>query len=106
MKMNLNMKFNSNKAWISAFVCSLVLLNSAFKADAQEVITLQKAVDRSLERNLTIKQAQFNESIDVENYNQAKNNRLPNLNASPQASLNFGRSPDVSSYQYVNQRVL
>lgn len=105
MKMNLNIQFNSNKGLLTAFVCSLLLLTSAFKASAQEVITLQKAVDRSLERNLTIKQAQFNEAIDVENYNQAKNNRLPNLTANPQASFNFGRSVDPSTNQFVNQSI-
>lgn len=105
MKMNLNIQLNSNKGLLTAFVCSLLLLTSAFKASAQEVITLQKAVDRSLERNLTIKQAQFNEAIDVENYNQAKNNRLPNLTANPQASFNFGRSVDPSTNQFVNQSI-
>jgi len=103
--MNLSIRFNTNKGLLAVFVCSLLLLSSTFKANAQEVITLQKAVDRTLERNLTIKQAKYTEAIDVENYNQAKNNRLPNLNANPQATLNFGRGLDVSSYQYVNQRV-
>jgi len=103
MKMNLNISY-TNKGFLALLVCTMLLIGS-FKANAQEVITLQKAVDRSLERNLTIKQSQFNEAIDVENYNQAKNNRLPNLTANPQASFNFGRSVDPSTNQFVNQSI-
>jgi outer membrane protein len=100
------MNFNLyNKSFLAGITLGLVFAGGCLSASAQEVITLQKAVDRTLERNLTIKQSQYTEAIDVENYNQAKNNRLPNLNASPQATLNFGRGLDVSSYQYVNQRV-
>src|ERR1700712_4320440 len=106
MKMNLNINFSNHKGILSAFVCLVLLSGSAFTARAQEVITLQKAIDRALEKNLTIKQSQYTEAIDVENYNQAKNNRLPNLNANPQAALNFGRNVDFASYQYLNQRVL
>jgi len=32
-------------------------------------------------------------------------NRLPNLTASPQASLNWGRTLDVSTYNYITNRV-
>jgi outer membrane protein len=100
--MNLNIL---NKAFTGVIVCALLLFTIAFKASAQEVITLQKAIDRSLERNLTIKQAQFNEAIDVENVNQAKYNRLPNLTANPQASFNYGRNIDPSTNQFVNQSI-
>jgi outer membrane protein len=104
MKMNLNISYINYKGFLGMLVCTLLLMNS-FKANAQEVITLQKAIDRTLERNLTIKNAQLNESLDVENYNQAKYNRLPNLTANPQASFNFGRSVDPSTNQFVNQSI-
>lgn len=103
--MNLHIPSVSNRALAGVLVCLALLLNSAFKASAQEVITLQKAVDLTLERNLTIKQAQFTEAIDVENLNQAKYNRLPNLTANPQASFNYGRSVDPSTNQFVNQSI-
>ncbi|RKR82184.1 outer membrane protein [Mucilaginibacter gracilis] len=104
MNMNLNIQLNSNKVFLT-IVLGLLLLSSAFKAGAQEVITLQTAIDRTLERNLTIKQAQLNEAIDVENYKQAKYNRLPNLSANPQGSFNYGRSVDPSTNQFVNQTI-
>jgi len=96
--MNLNLPYTK-------FVCALLLIGSTFKAGAQQIITLQKAVNLSLERNLTIKQAQFNEAIDVENVKQAQYNRLPNLTANPQASFNYGRSVDPSTNQFVNQSI-
>ncbi len=75
------------------------------RATAQQVIPLQKAIELSLERNLQIKNAQLNESIDAENLKQARYNRLPNLTAGPQASFNFGRNIDPSTNQYINQHV-
>ncbi|MDB5112081.1 MAG: transporter [Mucilaginibacter sp.] len=77
-----------------------------FAAHAQEKITLQTAVDRALERNLTVKQAKLTESLGAADYEQSKNNILPSLNASPQASYNFGRSPNLATYSYSNQAFL
>ena len=87
------------------FVCLLLIAATAFKSNAQTVITLQKAVQLTLDNNLQIKQAQFNEAIDGENLKQAKYNRLPNLTGNPQASYNFGRSVDPSTNQFVNQTI-
>jgi outer membrane protein len=86
-------------------LCFLLVLGNLRTANAQEVITLQKAVDRALERNLTVKQARFNEAVDVENLKQAKYNRLPNLTSNPQASFNYGRSIDPSTNQFINQTI-
>jgi len=88
-------------------VLSMVLLALAgFTAKAQEKISLQMAVDRALERNLTIKQAAITESIATADYQQSKNNQLPALNANPQGSYNFGRSVNQATYSYTNQSSL
>jgi outer membrane protein len=73
---------------LSLLFTALISLTSS----AQEKITLQMAVDRALANNLTIKQAQVNEVIGGVDYEQAKNNLLPSLNASTQGGYNFGRS--------------
>jgi len=86
-------------------LCFLLIGAAGFKANAQQLITLQKAVDLTLQNNLQIKQAKFTEAVDVENLNQAKYNRLPNLTSNPQASFNFGRSVDPSTNQFVNQSI-
>ncbi|MFI5158170.1 MAG: TolC family protein [Sphingobacteriales bacterium] len=77
-----------------------------FNARAQEVITLQKAIDLTLQNNLTIKQSKINEALGTADYQQAKNNMLPNLTVNPQASYNFGRSPNLTTYAYTSQSCL
>jgi outer membrane protein len=84
----------------------IVLLSINFAAKAQQVISLQQAIDSTLHRNLTIKQAQLTESLATEDYNQAKYNQLPSLTANPTASYNFGRSPNLTTYSYSSQSFL
>jgi len=81
----------------------LLLALAGFTANAQEKISLQTAVDRTLERNLTIKQAVITESLADADYKQAKNNQLPSLSANPQSSNNWGRSANQATYSYTNQ---
>ncbi|AYL98693.1 TolC family protein [Mucilaginibacter celer] len=90
----------------ATLICTIILSMFGLNAGAQEVIGLQKAVDLALERNLTIKQAQFTAAITEEDLKQSKNNQLPNLSVSPQTSFNFGRNIDPSTNQFVNQRIL
>jgi outer membrane protein len=85
--------------------CFILLSTVNLTVKAQEVITLQKAIDLALERNLTIKQAQFSEALSEENLKQSKYNMLPNLTAGPQGSFNFGRNIDPSTNQFTNQRI-
>lgn len=85
-------------------IAFLVLMS--FNARAQQVITLQKAIDLTLQNNLTIKQSKITEAIGTADYQQAKNNFLPSLTVNPQASYNFGRSPNLTTYAYTSQSFL
>jgi outer membrane protein len=90
-------------------VCLLsiaLLAIMGFTAHAQQVITLQKAIDLTLQNNLTIKQSKINEALGTADYQQAKNNMLPSLTVNPQASYNFGRSPNLTTYAYTSQSFL
>jgi len=88
-------------------ILGIVLLALAgFTANAQEKITLQTAVDRTLANNLTIKQALITEQSGAADYQQSKNNLLPSISAGPQASYNFGRSVNQATYAYTNQSSL
>jgi outer membrane protein len=78
----------------------------SFSARAQQVISLQQAVDLTLKNNLTIKQAQFNEALANEDYKQSKYNLLPSLSANPTASYNLGRSANLATYTYSTQAFL
>lgn len=84
--------------------CFILISVTHISAKAQELITLQKAVDRALERNLTIKQALLNEALSTEDYNQSRYNKLPGVSANPQAGYNFGRNIDPTTNQFINQR--
>jgi len=85
-------------------ILSIVLLAAlSFTVKAQEVIGLQKAVDLTLQNNLTIKQAQITEALANEDYKQSKNNLLPSLIANPQGGFNFGRSPVAGQYTYITR---
>ena len=87
-------------------VCIFLLASVCFTVNAQRVISLQQAVDLTLQNNLTIKQAQLTEALGTADYQQAKNNRLPNVTANPQASYNLGRSPNLTTYTYSSQAFL
>lgn len=90
----------------ATLICTIIIAMTGFNAGAQEVIGLQKAVDLALDRNLTIKQAQFTAALTEEDVKQSKYNQLPNLGVSPQSSFNFGRNIDPSTNQFSNQRIL
>jgi outer membrane protein len=76
-----------------------------FTANAQQVITLQKAVQLTLERNLTIKQAVVTQQLGAQDVDQSKYNLLPTASANPTAGYGFGRSPVSGAYVYSNQTI-
>jgi outer membrane protein len=98
----MKLKFTTSKVTIACFILFSI---ANISAKAQEVITLQTAIDRALERNLTIKQAHLSEALSTEDYKQSKYNQLPSISANPQASFNFGRNIDPSTNQFINQRI-
>jgi outer membrane protein len=84
---------------------SIVLSGGFFTASfAQEVVTIQQAVERTLQNNLQIKQSRLNESLSEENLRQSKNDILPTVNGSGSLNKNFGRSLDPSTYQFISQQ--
>src|ERR1700754_821544 len=89
-----------------SLICLITFSFGAFTANAQQVITLQKAVALTLDRNLTIKQSQVTEKLGAEDVRQAKSNQLPTLTVNPQGSYNFGRSPNLTTYSYTSQSFL
>jgi outer membrane protein len=89
-----------------AFFSLMLTALTAIAANAQEKITLQMAVDRTLANNLTIKQSLVNERIGEVDLQQAKNNVLPSFNASTQGGYNFGRSQVAGQFTYTSQTSL
>lgn len=87
------------------FILSLTIATGlSQKSYAQDVITIQQAVENTLKNNLQIKQAQFSAAISDENLAQSKNALLPSLNGNTNVNKNFGRSIDPSTNQYISQQ--
>jgi outer membrane protein len=92
--------FSKLTALIALTFVGLAYSNSV---QAQEVITMQQAVDRMLQNNLNIKQSSLN-VLTAETYlQQSKADLFPTLNGGLDNSLNFGRSLNPATNQLVTQ---
>ena len=74
----------------------LLALSFSQQIKAQEVISIQQAVENTLKNNLNIKQAAFSASLSEENVRQSKNALLPTVNGTINQSMQWGRSQQVS----------
>lgn len=77
---------------IYSLIAAAMLLFGLTSARAQETWSLQKCIDYALKNNIQIKQQALNSTYYSNQLNQAKYNRLPNLNANFQNSMSFGRT--------------
>ncbi|NQU86684.1 MAG: TolC family protein [Mariniphaga sp.] len=85
----------------------LFLMIFTFTSIAQETWSLQKCIDYALDNNIQIKQQELNSDYQGNLVNQAKSNRLPNLNAQFGNNFNFGRSLQYdNTYENVNSMSL
>jgi len=81
----------------------LILMVFAIGAKSQEVWSLQKCIDYALENNIEIKQKALNSDYYGNKLNQAKSDRLPNLNAYLSNDMSYGRSLSYdNTYKNVN----
>jgi outer membrane protein len=81
---------------IAAFLTALI-------ASAQKPWTLQQCVDTALANNRNIKQRELMRQNNEIAWQQARNNLLPNLNASASQGWSFGRSQMADgTYRNVN----
>ncbi|MCL2683350.1 MAG: TolC family protein [Bacteroidales bacterium] len=69
---------------------------------AQKQWTLTECIHHAIENNIQIRQAGILTESNQMQWNQARNNRLPNLNAGLSDGFSFGRTLDRDN-QYVNQ---
>lgn len=84
---------------------AFLLLFTALNSSAQQKWTLEMCIQHALENNLQIKQTRLNEDASRNQLNQAYADFLPNLNADISYGLNFGRSIDPTTYDFVNQQI-
>jgi len=94
------------KNFLSLFLIG-IFLASGIKTEAQETWSLEKCINYALDNNIQIKQQALLSDYNQNQVDQAKSNRLPNLNAGLSNSLNYGRTlnfdntyKDINSAQY------
>lgn len=71
---------------------------------AQEVITIQQAIDKTLTNNLQVKQSKLSESLSSENLKLSKLALYPSLNSGVSQNMNWGRSQSASGLFENTQR--
>jgi len=101
------MKMFSSTGLFSKLTCLLVLsfigASLGNSAHAQEVITIQQAVERMLQNNLNIKQSSLDVQTAETYLQQSKADLYPSLNGGLDNSFNFGRSLNPATNQLVTQ---
>jgi len=73
----------------------------SLQLNAQERWTLNNCINYAIKNNLRLKDVKIHEESAGINYRQSKWNLLPGLAAGTDASMNYGRSVDLSSYEIV-----
>jgi outer membrane protein len=68
-------------------------------------LTLKDCIDTALKNNISVRQSEILMNNAKLNYNQAKYNRLPNLNSNYNYGVNNGRSIDLYTNAYINQQL-
>jgi outer membrane protein len=87
------------------FILSLTAFTGlSQKSVAQEVITIQQAIDKTLTNNLQVRQSKLSESLSDENLKQSKFALYPSLNGSIGQNMNWGRNQSASGLFENNQR--
>src|SRR5687767_1384854 len=83
------------------FVCLILL---GFSATAQETWNLERCIREALQKSLTVQQVKLNkEGYDIEG-KRLRMERLPNLNASSNLGVSFGRfiNPVTNDFETEN----
>lgn len=78
-------------------IFGILLLSSGYSGVAQETWSLQKCVEYAMENNIQIKRQGLNTEYSQNQVDQAKSDRLPNLNAGASNNFSFGRSLNIQN---------
>lgn len=82
---------------------SVLCLLFSFSSQAQQVLTVQEALNQALNNNLQVKQALFQAALSEEDVKQARMNFFPTLNAGVDGNLRWGKSFDQLTGSLINQ---
>lgn len=82
-----------------------VLLCFSISAQSPRTLTVQECLEIAMENNLDIKTAQLNLTGNEVNLTQSRLSRLPTANVGWNYGLNWGRSIDPTSNDFISQRI-
>ncbi len=80
----------------------LIVFLSGKTTKAQEMWSLNQCITYAIENNISIRGFKIQEQLSLEDVKQSKRNMLPGISASTNAGLNFGRSIDPNTNDYVD----
>ncbi len=83
----------------------ITLSGGATSLVAQENWDLDKCINHAITNNLQIKLQEINEKLSAYQLAQSKAGMYPSLNGTASYGINFGRSTDPTSNQFVTQRI-
>ncbi len=82
-----------------------ILLFCSAPAKAQDVWDLEKCINHALSNNLQIKLQDISEKLTAYQLSQSKAGLYPSANATSSYAVNFGRSNDPTTFQFVTERI-
>lgn len=95
------MKYTAKCSFLAKLTFLFTLSLASVSGFAQETITIQQAIDKTLANNLQIKQSQLSESLSDLNLKQSQLALYPNLNANINQNMGWGRN-QVASGLFLN----
>ena len=104
LKKNMNIIVPHHQYFRQVLVCLLFFVGTFQIAAAQEVISIQQAIENTLNNNLQIRQAKLTENLSDENLKQSKAALFPTVNGNGGYNVNFGRSLDPSKQSFNSQQ--
>ena len=86
------------------FLLCLICHAPGFSQDSTKYLTIQQCVNLAIQNNLQIKQSEIQMQSNGVLYKQAKDNLLPQINATLSQGINYGRSISNVNNGYVDQQ--
>ncbi|MCB0373973.1 MAG: TolC family protein [Muricauda sp.] len=86
---------------LKTYITSLFFL-TALVGFSQETWTLDECVAYAIEHNLQVKNTNYNNDSSKESYRQSIRNLLPSVSGSTGYTINYGRTADPNTNDYVN----
>ena len=83
----------------------LLLFTWPFTLQAQQQWSLEQCITYAIDNNISIQQQSLSVDLNKDAYQQSKLSLLPSINGDASHSINYGRSIDPTTYEFVEQTI-